>query len=186
MSGVSKSGYYKFLNSKRQNKDSSDYLAIKGIFDKGRRKLGWRPIQMALKHSFGLTMNHKKIRRIMNKYGLVCQVRRKNPYKQIMKKTQEHRTCENILNRNFEQTVPRKILCTDITYLYYSLGRKAYLSAIKDIASGETIAWEVSSNLELEFVLSTVEKLEGMDLQGALIHSDQGFHYTSPLYARKN
>ena len=76
-------------------------------------------------------------------------------------------------------------MCTDITYLYYSFGRKAYLSAIKDIASGETIAWEVSSNLELEFVLNTIEKLEGLDLQGALIHSDQGFHYTSPLYQEK-
>ena len=141
---------------------------------------------MALRSGFGLIMNHKKIRRIMDKYGLVCQVRRKNPYKQIMKKTQEHRTFENILGRNFKQLLPKKVLCTDITYLYYGLGRRAYLSAIKDIASGETLAWEVSTNLELEFVLITVGKLEAMNLpDGALIHSDQGFHYTSPLYIQK-
>lgn len=132
-------------------------------------------------------MNHKKIRRIMAKYDLTCQVRRKNPYKQIMKKTQEHRTLENILDRNFNQTTPRKVLCTDITYLYYgSLGRKAFLSAVKDIASGETLTWQTSQNLELGFVLRTIDQLKKLELlSGCLIHSDQGFHYTNPLYQQK-
>jgi len=57
----------------------------------------------------------------MNKYGLIAQIRRKNPYKMIMKKTQEHHTCDNVLNRNFVQTIPGKTFCTDITYLYYGL-----------------------------------------------------------------
>lgn len=141
---------------------------------------------MRLKGDYGVTMNHKKIRRIMTKYGLACRIRKKNPYKMIMKKTQEHRTFENILNRNFQQTVPRKALCTDITYLYYGAGCRAYLSAIKDIATGEALSWEVSQNLELEFVISTVAKLSDMGLSpDTLIHSDQGFHYTSPVYIEK-
>jgi len=141
---------------------------------------------MRLANDYGVTMNHKKIKRIMNKYGLLCQVRKKNPYKDIMKKTQEHRTCDNILDRNFNQPVPRKALCTDITYLYYGLGRKAFLSAIKDIASGEVVAWEPSQNLELEFVLKTMNQLKQMNLPSdCLIHSDQGFHYTNPLYIQK-
>lgn len=142
---------------------------------------------MRLSNDYGLVMNHKKIRRIMTKYGLACQVRRKNPYKQIMKKTQEHRTFENILDRNFNQAAPRKALCTDITYIYYgTLGKKAYLSAIKDIASCETIAWQASQNLELEFVLRTVDQLGELKLPpDCLIHSDQGFHYTNPLYIQK-
>ncbi len=140
---------------------------------------------MRLKASY-VIMNHKKIRRIMNKYGLITQVRRKNPYKMIMKKTQEHRTCDNILNREFEQVVPRKVFCTDITYLYYGLGRRAYLSVIKDIASGEVPVWETSTNLELDFVLKTVDGLDCQSLApGAMIHSDQGFHYTSPLYRQR-
>ena len=131
-------------------------------------------------------MNHKKIRRIMNKYGLIAQVRKRNPYKMIMKKTQEHRTCDNILNREFEQIIPRKIFCTDITYLYYGGGRRAYLSVIKDIASGEVIAWELSTNLELEFVLKTVDQLNTLEKNpDCMIHSDQGFHYTSPLYIQR-
>ena len=141
---------------------------------------------MHLKNDHNRIMNHKKIRRIMNTCGLHCQARRKNPYKAIMKKTQGHRTFENQLARQFNQSVPRKALCTDITYLYYGRGRKAYLSVVKDIATGEALSWELSMNLELEFVLKTIDKLNFLDLpQGALIHSDQGFHYTNPLYIEK-
>ena len=46
-----------------------------------------------------VTMNHKKIQRIMKKYGLFCKIRRRNPYKNIAKRTAEHRICENKLNR---------------------------------------------------------------------------------------
>jgi transposase InsO family protein len=184
---VSKSGCYKWLKQKdKKAKDYNDYLLIKEIFEKGRKKLGWRPIQMKLLNNYRVLMNHKKIRRIMNNYGLFCQIRRKNPYKKIMKKTQEHRTFGNILSRGFKQSVPKKALCTDITYLYYSLGRKAYLSVIKDIATGEILAWELSTNIDLVFVLKTVDKLGELQLSAdALIHSDQGFHYTNPLYIEK-
>lgn len=141
---------------------------------------------MYLKNQHNIVMNHKKIRRIMNQYGLYCKVRRKNPYKAIMKKTAEHTVCKNLLNRQFEQSVPRRVLCTDITYLYYSAGRRAFLSAIKDIASGETVAWEISRNIEIEFVLNTVSKLHKEELPpDAIIHSDQGAHYTSPLYQQQ-
>jgi hypothetical protein len=56
-----------------------------------------------------ISMNHKKISRIMNKYHLFCKLRRRNPYKNIIKKSLEHRTCENKLQREFKQDVPFKI-----------------------------------------------------------------------------
>ena len=184
LTGVSKSGYYKWLAKRgRLTKDYDAYLLIKTVFDKGKKKLGWRSVQMSLKNDYKITMNHKKIRRVMAKYGLFCQARRKNPYKAVMKKTQEHRIFGNTLNRNFNQSVPKKSLCTDITYLYFSLGRKAYLSVVKDIATGEILSWEISLTIDLEFVLKTIKRLKKLQLPpDALIHSDQGFHYTNPLY----
>lgn len=184
---MSKSGYYKWLARKDlPAKDHADFLLIKQVFEKGKKKLGWRQIQMRLKNEHKVTMNHKKIRRIMASYGLHCQVRKRNPYKMIMKKTQEHRTFENILNRQFKQDTPRKALCTDITYLYYGKGLRAYLSVIKDIATGEALSWEVSRNIGLEFVIKTITRLGGAEFpEGALIHSDQGFHYTAPAYIEK-
>jgi transposase InsO family protein len=153
------------------------------VFEKSKKKLGWRGVQMNLKNQHKIIMNHKKIRRIMNSYGLYCKIRRKNPYKAIMKKAQEHHITPNLLARQFMVTVARRVLCTDITYLYFALGRIAYLSVIKDIATGEILAWRLSLNLELEFVIQTVKQLQLIQLQdGCLLHSDQGFHYTSFAY----
>lgn len=187
ITGVSKSGYYKWLKGKgRLPKDHEDYLLVKTVFEQGKKKWGWRNIQMHLKNDHNRIMNHKKIRRIMNGYGFLCRTRRRNPYKAIMKKTQEHRTLPNVLDRQFDQAVPKKALCTDITYLYYGLGRKAYLSVVKDIATGEALSWEVSQTIDLEFVLKTIDRLRDLDLPSdALVHSDQGFHYTNPLYIEK-
>lgn len=128
-------------------------------------------------------MNHKKIRRIMKAYGLYCKIRRRNPYKAIMKKGQEHLICPNLLNRQFLVATARKVLCTDITYLYFALGRIAYLSVIKDLATGEILAWKLSLNLELEFVIETVRQLRAEELANdCLLYSDQGCHYTSLRY----
>jgi len=132
-------------------------------------------------------MNHKKIIRIKNKYGLITKIRRINPYKDIMKKTQEHRTFENILNREFKQDDPFKVFCTDITYLAYN-NRMAYLSVVKDIASKEVVSWNLSMHLTIDIVLDTVKHMKDniniSSLEDILIHSDQGAHYTSPDYTQ--
>jgi len=185
---VSRSGYYKWLKSiKNKPKDYDDYLLIKKIFDKGKRRYGWRTIQMKLKDK-GIKMNHKKIVRIKIKYNLITKIRRKNPYKAIMKKTREHRTFDNILSRNFKQDNPHKVFCTDITYLPFN-NRMAYLSVIKDIASREVVAWNLSRHLQMDIVFDTIKNMKENEdvasLKNVLIHSDQGFHYTSPAYIAK-
>ena len=110
----------KWLNNPNKEKDRDDYLIIKKIFEKGKRKLGWRSIKMSLKLDHGIIMNRKKIMRIMRKYELYIKIRRRNPYKMIMKKTQEHRTFDNILDRNFKQNIPGKVF--PISVKFYSLG----------------------------------------------------------------
>ena len=183
IAGVSRSGYYKWLKqSNKPDRDYEDYLVIKGTFDRGRSKWGFRTIQMKLLER-GISMNHKKIVRIMRKYHLNTKIRRRNPYKMIMKKSLEHKTFENTLNREFSQAVPYRVFCTDITYIPFN-HRFAYLSVVKDIASGEVAAWNLARHLEMGLVINTVEKLErSLPVLGEiLIHSDQGFHYTNPLY----
>ena len=183
---VASSGYYKWLNNPNKDKDMNDYLIIKEIFDKGKKKLGWRSIKMNLNTEYGIIMNHKKIKRIMRTKGLFVKIRRKNSYKMIMKKTQEHRTFDNILDRNFKQIIPGRVLCTDITYLHYGRGKKAYLSVIKDITTKEVVSWKLSNNLSMHFVLKSIEDLKNNSIltKETIIHSDQGFHYTSPEYVR--
>ena len=139
---------------------------------------------MKLKNK-GIKMNHKKIQRIKKKYCMITKIRRINPYRVIMKKTNEHKIFENKLNRDFKQNTPFKVFCTDITYLPYN-GRIAYLSVIKDISSREIISWNMSQHLEMDIVMNTLEKMKNnpaiLSLENILFHSDQGFQYTNPLY----
>ena len=174
---VSKSGYYEWLkHANDPDKDYDDYVRVKKVFDKGKGIWGWRNLKMRLPD-----MNHKKIQRIMEKYGLVTKIRRKNPYKMIMKKTMEHRTFPNKLQREFDQIVPFKVFCTDITYIRFQY-RFVYLSVVKDIASGEVIAWNLSILLEETLVTETLKNMKLDSYENIMIHSDQGFHYTNPVY----
>lgn len=188
---VTRSGYYRWRKTAdEKDKDDADYLIIKELFVKGKSKYGFRTIQMRLWRDRKIVMNHKKIIRLMKKYWLFTKIRRANPYRNIMKKTAEHRTFENILDRKFNQVVPYKVFCTDITYLFFG-HQLAYLSVIKDIATGEAIAWKLSRHLEMSIVLETIEKMKsnsGLQLngfEGIIIHSDQGFHYTNLQYIEK-
>ena len=177
MADVSRSGYYKWLkHADEPDKDYDDYLTIKEIFNKSKGKYGWRSVKMRLE-----AMNHKKIQRIMRKYGLVAKVRRKNPYKAIMKKRLEHRIFPNILQREFHQIIPFKIFCTDITYIPFQHGF-VYLSVVKDISSGEIVAWSASLRLEMTLVTGTIKNMPLNLCENIMIHSDQGFHYTHPGY----
>jgi transposase InsO family protein len=185
---VSRCGYYKWLgHCDETEKDHDDYLLVKDVFEKGKKKLGFRGVQMKLLEK-QIVMNHKKIIRIMNKYQMFCKIRRRNPYKNIMKKSLEHRTCENKLKREFQQAVPFRVFCTDITYLWFN-HRFAYLSVIKDIASGEIVGHNLTMHLEMEIVMGTLKNMRDHvmlnSFENIMIHSDQGFHYTNPLYIEK-
>jgi transposase InsO family protein len=183
IAGVSRSGYYRWLRRQsKEDKDYIDFLLIKEIFDKGKQKYGFRQVKMQLKRQKKAIMNHKKIIRIMRKYDLEARIRRKNPCKAIMKKTAEHRTFGNKLDRQFSLDIPHKIFCTDITYIPFN-NRFAYLSVVKDIATGEVVAWHLLPYITMQLVLETLKKIK--PYPNAMIHSDQGFHYTNPEYIEK-
>lgn len=185
---VSRSGYYYWLKSKeeRKLKDKDDLELILKIFNQKHQKAEWRTIQMILENDYGKIINHKKIRRIKREYGLNTRIRKKNPYKAIAKKTQEHSTCPNVLNRKFDILTPYKVYSTDITYLFYGKGQKAYLSAVKDLASKEIIAHYLSKHIDMELVFNTLVKTTEITpescLESLILHSDQGFHYTHPIW----
>lgn len=191
---VSRSGYYNWMKSeharvKRERTDEIDYNVIKKVYDQRNGRVGALQIKMILENDERIVMNHKRIRRIMKKYNLLCKIRVANPYKQIAKATQEHKTCANKLDRQFDQQEPHKVLLTDITYIYFKNGRKAYLSVVKDGASREALAYHLSTSLKMDIVYTTLDKLsEREDFiphPDCILHSDQGVHYTHPEYRKR-
>jgi transposase InsO family protein len=192
---VSRSGYYNYFSSKsherRNQRDALDEKAKDKILEaynfKGRKK-GARQIKMTLEGQYNITYNLKRIRRIMKKYEIICPIRKANPYRRMMKATREHTVLPNLLNRNFKQNIVGKVLLTDITYLFYGNGKKAYLSTIKDGSTNEILAYNLSDSLKLDIATDTILKLEknrSVKLaKDAFIHSDQGAHYTSPIFQK--
>ncbi|MFE8701639.1 IS3 family transposase [Cytobacillus sp. FJAT-54145] len=194
LAGVSRSGYYDWVKAApsreiRNEQDELDIELIRTIFSSKNEKVGALQIKMIMENDYSAVMNHKKIRRLMKKYGLVAKIRKANPYRKMAKATQEHRTCPNLLDRNFNQGEPGKVLLTDITYIYYGKGQKAYLSCVKDGSTNEILAHHISTTLEMDIVYKTLEKLKKAVNNhfhpDAILHSDQGFHYTHPAFQMK-
>ncbi len=195
---VSVSGFYKYTkNDKVQTtKKLEDALIEEYIFNQQNRqfrkskskfkKIGYRQMTALINNSeqFDKPINHKRIHRLMKKEHMLSEYRQRNPYKDIPSVTNEHKTFENLVDTNFDSPYAYNVLCTDITYLICD-GIKAYLSAIKDAATGKIVAYELSTSLRIEFVLETVKQLDkGMLNDETMIHSDQGSHYTSPQFSK--
>ena len=188
ISHISRSSCYYTLKHRdnKVQKDASDLGLIQDIFDKKHKKAGIRTIAMILQNKYGITMNLKKIARIKKQYGLITQIRKKNPYNVIFKKGLEHRTAPNLLHRQFDVNVPDTVYSTDISYLIYKGGQRAYLSATKDLATKEIVAFNVSRDLSMQTAFIGLEEtLKQKDCSKLMIHSDQGTHYTHPLYVNK-
>jgi putative transposase len=195
LAGVSRSGYYNYFSltsqEHRKQRDKQDELVRDSIlkaFHFKRRKKGARQIKMTLNGQFKINYNLKRIRRIMKKYDIICPIRKANPYRRMAKATKEHAVLPNLLNRQFKQNIPGKVLLTDITYLFYGKGRKAYLSTIKDGSTNEILAYNVSDHITLAIATDTLIKLKNNRkvklAEGGFIHSDQGFHYTNPTFQK--
>ena len=193
IAGVSRSGYYYWVASaaKREQKEAQDRadfdLILQAYNFRGYDK-GIRGIYMRLLHlDPPVVMNLKKIQRLMHKYNLFCPIRKANPYRRMAKAMRTDCVFENILNREFKEHGPRKVLLTDITYIPYC-GIFCYLSVIIDAFTKQVLAYVLSESLELDFVLETVEILidkHGVSLDAdTLIHSDQGCHYTSKKFRK--
>jgi transposase InsO family protein len=74
---------------------------------------------------------------------------------------------------------------TDITYLIYHQQR-AYLSTILDLQSRDIIAFVISHRNDKKLVLDTLNQAvdKKKDLNGLILHSDQGFQYTTYEYLK--
>jgi len=187
---VSESGYYKYLKNKdhKKQKDAESLALISQIFHDKKSKAGIRTIQMILERKYGVKMNLKKIARIKKEYGLETKIRKKNPHNIFAKKSLEARTAPNILRQKFRQKQPNRVYSTDISYLFYADGKRAYLSATKDLASKEIVAFNVSQSLGLDTAYKGLDELlTGLTAEQRkrlIIHSDQGTHYTHPMYIK--
>ena len=178
--GINKRTYYKYRN--KEDLDYYDYILIKEIFDDSKRTYGYRRICEGLTDKYGVIFNHKKVARIMRKYNLkpeyIKRIRPNYSYKKIEENVQP-----NIVNRKFNTKGINQIWCTDITYLIFNNQRR-YLSTIIDLYDRKVVAYKISKFNNNKLVIDTLNEAitKRKDVCGLILHSDQGFQYTSFEY----
>jgi len=175
---ISISNYYKYRNT--VDPDYEDYLIIKKVFNENKKTYGYRRITDELRDEYGWVINHKKVLRIMHKYGIMVKYM-KDIKPNYNKRRIEEQSQEDQLKRDFNQ----RAWVTDITYLTLKRnGKRAYLSTILDLETRNWIAYKISFKNDNPLVIDTLNEAitKTKDLNGLVLHSDQGSQYLSTEY----
>ena len=177
---ISRRTYYKYRN--KEDPDYYEYLLIKEIFDDSKGTYGYRRVKEGLWIKYGVKFNHKKVARIMKKYNLKPEyIRRLRP--NTSAKRLEENVQPNLVKRQFKTKGFNQIWCTDITYLIWG-NKRVYLSTIIDLYDRHVVAYQISKFNNIPLVINTLNKALEIekDVHGLILHSDQGFQYTSVEY----
>lgn len=178
--GVSRSGYYRYLKHKDIPAKDASLASMIAECQNIRGKIhGHRYIQLWLEKVKGVYRNPKTVLRVMRKYGLLSEVRRRR----WQNCGQSIHHYDNILNRNFKIKQPNKKWVTDISYIPTAQGF-LYLSVIRDLFDNSIVAYKTSRQQTVNLVLDTVRAALRKEVVAGelLLHSDQGFQYTSQAY----
>jgi putative transposase len=184
LADVSRAGYYKWRKTmttptKRHENEQLLKEHIMAIH-RMRPYLGYLRVTSRLRRE-GIVVNHKRVYRLMKELGVRSVIRKKRKYFG----KQASVIHPNRLDRKFTAERPLEKLVTDITYLRVD-DTFYYLSAVLDLFNNEIVAWHLSPRNDLDLVNKTLEQLsESWDIAGSLLHSDQGFQYTSKSYNHK-
>ena len=180
--GVSRSGYYDFVRRLgRPEKDADLAEEIRQQQKRNHGTYGYRRMCLALEAK-GIHRNPKTILRVMKKYDLLSEVRRR---KRWVNMGQQLHRYENLLNRQFQADKPNSKWVTDISYIHTKQG-VLYLSMIRDLYDNSIVAYKTGTQQTVNLVLDTIHlamKKEKNKIAAELqLHSDQGFQYTSQAY----
>lgn len=178
---VSRSGYYDFVHRMNQpNRNERIVAEIAVCQEISKRTYGYRRVHLWLQQNRNIFIDPKTVLRLMSKYNLLSQIRRRKKYKRMQQQLHKY---ENLLNRDFEATAPNQKWVTDISYIH-TLQGILYLSMIRDAFDRSIIAYKTGTEQTVNLVLETIRtamKKEKVTTELQL-HSDQGFQYTSQGY----
>lgn len=166
----------------RPEKDAVLAEVIRQQQDKSFHTYGYRRMWQWLQISKRIHHNPKTILRVMQKYGLLAEIRRRRKWRQMGQQLHKY---QNLLNRNFHAEAPNRKWVTDISYIQTKQG-VLYLSMIRDLYNNSIVAYKTATQQTVNLVLDTIrqavrreKKKVAAELQ---LHSDQGFQYTSQAY----
>jgi len=120
----------------------------------------------------GMTVNHKRIRRLLRLMGIMAIYPKKN-----LSKLGHAKYIRPYFLRNLSVIRPNHVWAIDITYIPMANGFM-YLTAIIDLYSRYIVGWGLSNTLEAECSLSVLKQAIADHGKPEIINSDQGSQFT--------
>lgn len=121
----------------------------------------------------GYRVNRKRVRRLMQKMGLMAIYQRPN----TSKPHPEHEIFPYLLSGVDIQS-PNQVWCSDVTYIPMQKGF-LYLIAVMDWYSRRVLSWRLSNTLDADFCVEALKEALAKYGKPAIFNTDQGSQFTS-------
>jgi transposase InsO family protein len=183
--GVSRNGYSLWLRRQPQsiNKDMALRAKIQEVAV-AHVRYGYRRITAQLRNQ-GITVNHKRVLRLMRADNLLCS---RKVFKPQTTDSNHNLLVYPNLAHGLQVTGLNQLWVADITYI--RLQREfVYLAAILDKYSRRCVGWSLSRYIDTQLALDALDKAlavrQGTELSCLIHHSDQGVQYASREYIER-
>lgn len=182
---VSASGFYE--HERRSGKpptghrmnDDALLVHIKALHAEVRGEYGWPRIWKELL-ARGIRVGKDRVQKLMQQHGIKARGKRKF----IATTDSNHGlpVAENLLNREFQPTMPNAVWTSDITYIATDEGW-LYLAVVIDLFSRQIVGWSMQQHMRRELVMDALRmawfrRQPGKDAR-VIFHSDRGSQYCS-------
>lgn len=196
MFGVPESSYYAWLSrmkdrdgkqaARKASREHVKYMMREVVRSMNGFVPGKRTFKTWIFRRFGETVNIKRIASVMKEMNLVASKPHRDAYKHQASHNHPCAAPANLVCQDFF-TGPRKVILTDITYLYYGRYRSVfYLCVFRDAYTRENLGWSMSQHMDVGLVRKAydamMERHRGEIDTGkssVYLHSDQGSQYLS-------
>ena len=132
----------------------------------------------------GIKVCQKTVAKVMKAQGIRSKI-----HKKFKPRTTDSShglpVAENLLNRQFQQALPNRAWCSDLTYIFTDEG-VLYLAAVMDLCSRKIVGWSMAEHMRSELCEDALKAALAGRRGGAglLCHSDRGVQYASEAYQR--
>nr|WP_277872568.1 DDE-type integrase/transposase/recombinase [Metamycoplasma hominis] len=149
---------------------------MKEAFIECKGRFGRERLSLFLKKKYQIDINPRTLGRIMNKLGLLCEIRRSKRKREIKN---VNATFKNLANRDYDSQM-NDIYATDVTYIPSPtdvIENHVYLSVLLHHKTKKIVSWNLSKYNDTNLVLKHFKLTKF--LKKFIIHSDHGYQYSS-------
>jgi transposase InsO family protein len=131
----------------------------------------------------GMRVNHKKVARVMRRFGVQGLRLRRRVQTTIVDPAAAK--APDLIGRDFTAPRVNQRYVGDITYLPIGERGFLYLATVIDLHSRRLAGWAIADHMRTDLVIDALHAAQRTrgSLDGAIFHSDHGAQYTSKAFA---